>query len=182
MPRSFLAFAAVLAVFAYSPFDRAHAQNTGLGVDPFSLYYGYYLPHAAAMAAQPSPLDSINQATLRRQQSAQTDRSTLYDPISPYGDAESETLSPYSSNRRPMAGAGMAARVPAYDALGNPSNLNARGHGPSQYFNRYARYHPTVKIGRGPNRNIASVRSGRAGIGGGGMPSMPSMPSMPGPR
>jgi len=182
MPRSFLAFAATLAVLAYAPFDRAHAQNTGLGADPFSLYYGYYLPHAAAMAAQPSPLDTINQATLRRQQNAQTDRTTLYDPISPYGDAESDTLSPYSSNRRPLAGGRASGRLPMFDQLGNPSNTNARGHGPTMYFNRTAGYHPTQKVGRGPNRNLASIRSGRGGGMGGGMPAMPTMPTAPGPR
>lgn len=178
MPRAFLAFATVFVVLVLAPFHQAEAQN-GLGVDPFSLYYGYYLPHAAAMAAQPSPLDTINQATLRRQQSAQTDRTTLYDPISPYGDAESDTMSPYSSGRRPLGG--LSSRGPMFDATGSPSNLNARGHGPTMYFNRTARYHPTQRIGRGPNRNIASVRSGRGGgaMGGGGMPSMPSMP---GPR
>jgi hypothetical protein len=179
MPRPFLAFTAALAVLTFAPFNSAHAQNNGLGVDPFSLYYGYYLPHAAAMAAQPSPLDTINQATLRRQQTAQTDRTTLYDPISPYGDADSDTFSPYSANRRPLAGGRVSGRQPMFDQLGNPANTNARGHGPTMYFNRTAGYHPTQKVGRGPNRNIANIRSAR---GGGGMPSMPSMPSMPGPR
>jgi hypothetical protein len=181
MPRAFLAIAAALLVLAFSPFDQARAQNTGLGADPFSLYYGYYLPHAAAMAAQPSPLDSINQATMRRQQNAQTDRSTLYDPISPYGDADSDTLSPYSSNRRSLGG--LTTRTPMYDNTGNPVNPNAKGHGPTQYYNRIARYHPTMKIGRGPNHNIGNVRYKRGGgIGGGGGAGMPSMPSMPGPR
>jgi hypothetical protein len=181
MRRPFLALAATLAIVVLAPCERAFAQNTGLGADPFSLYYGYYLPHAAAMAAQPSPLDAINQQTLRRQQSAQTDRSTLYDPISPYGDSESDTFSPYSSRRPPGA---LMNRPPMFDQQGNPSNANARGHGPTMYYNRTARYHPTLKIGRGPNRNVAATRApsrggGGAGFGGGGMPSMPSFP---GPR
>ena len=57
MPRPFLALAAALAIVGLAPSNRSFAQNSGLGADPFSLYYGYYLPHAAAIAAQPSPLD-----------------------------------------------------------------------------------------------------------------------------
>ena len=38
----------------------------GLGGDPFSLYYGYYLPQQAALAAQATPLDTINAATAAR--------------------------------------------------------------------------------------------------------------------
>ncbi len=174
MRRALLGLAAGLAIIGWSPGREAHAQTTGnLGSDPFSLYFGYYLPHAAAIAAQPTPMDTINQNIAQRQVAAQTDRSALYDPISPFGAEDDDPLAPYSAKR------GGERRSKNQGFTYGSGNDTARGGGPSMYFNRTARYHPTLRTGRGPNRNLASIRSGR---GGGGMPSMPSMPSMPGPR
>ena len=84
----------------------ANAQIGGIGVgaDPFSFYYGYYLPHAQYMAAQPSVLDPINRVTANRQFAAANDRSTLYDPISPYGEDDLDPLRPYSSSRSDRLG------------------------------------------------------------------------------
>ncbi len=178
-PRFGLAVA--LGVFLLIPAGRAHAQLAGgLGNDPFSLYYGFYLPHQAAIAAQPTPLDTINAVTAARQFTAVTDRAALYDPISPYSDEELDPLAPFSARR----GRGRTATIP------NFAN-NARGTGPALYYNRLARYYPNLRsTGRGPNRNLAHVRSGRFGGGGGGisggfsggmpMPSSSSFPGGPG--
>jgi len=167
--RSLLALIAIASVGLVLPGGRARAQviNNG-GVDPFSLYYGYYLPHQAALAAQPTPLDTINQITAQRQYAAVTDRAGLYDPVSPYGgDEELDPLRPYS----PKRGGERIARPYSYSAS---SATNSSGTGPRMYYNRTAQYHPNVRSGRGANRNLATVRSGRGGgnFGGGGMPGM----------
>src|SRR4051812_16988966 len=89
--RPLLALAVVSAVSLVVPTGRAQAQLLGVGangVDPFNFYFGYYLPHQAYIAAQPTPLDTINQITAQRQAAALTDRAGLYDPISPYGSEE----------------------------------------------------------------------------------------------
>jgi hypothetical protein len=181
MRRPFLGFAAALAIVTLAPADRAHAQFTGAGGDPFSLYYGYYLPHQAYIAAQPTPLDTINQVTAARQYTAQTDRAALYDPISPYGEEDLDPLRPYSDRR----GRERTPRVQGFSYGGNDPSSNTRGTGPALYYNRTARYFPTLRTGRGPNRNIAAMRAPqRGGMGMGGGMGMPSMtPSMtPGPR
>jgi len=173
--RPFLLWASVLAVVSLTPAGRASAQVvTGGSVDPFSFYYGYYLPHQAYIAAQPRPLDSINQMVATRQYTAQTDRSALYDPISPYGEEELDPLRPYSAQR----GKERLARPQqfAYGTQGGAAS-NAMGHGPAMYYSRTARYFPTLRTGRGPNRNVAAVRQSRGA--GAAMPSMPSMPQPP---
>jgi hypothetical protein len=163
--RPLLALAVTLAISLLVPTSWAHAQilSGAGGVDPFSFYYGYYLPHQAAVAAQPTPLDTINQITAQRQYAAVTDRAGLYDPISPYGDEQVDPLSPYSPKR-------------GGERLGRPQTFanatsNAQGRGPALYYNRTSRYHPNARSGQGPNRNLATTRSGRGGGGGmgGGM-------------
>ena len=77
--------AAALTLAVLVPTQRASAQ-LGVGSDVFSFYYGYYLPHQAYMAQQTTPLDTLNQISAVRQYNADTDRTSLYDPISPYGD------------------------------------------------------------------------------------------------
>src|SRR3954466_14076791 len=137
--RSFLALAAVAAVGLGLPAGRAHAQFPNGGVDPFALYYGYYLPHQAAIAAQSTPLDTINQITAQRQYAAVTDRAGLYDPISPYGDDELDPLRPYS----PKRGGDRVLRPQSFAS----STSNAQGTGPALYYNRTARYYPNQKAG-----------------------------------
>jgi hypothetical protein len=168
--RPLLTLTAALAVCSLIPTSQARAQLTG--GDPFTLYFGYYLPHQAAIAAQPTPLDTINQITAQRQFAAITDRAGLYDPISPYADEELDPLRPYSAKR----GGERVAKPHTFAS----STSNALGSGPALYYNRTARYYPGQKLGRGPNRNLAAIRSGRGGGLGGGA-SMPTSPS-PGPR
>jgi len=168
-PRFGLAVA--LGVCLLIPGSRVHAQAGNLGSDPFSFYYGYYLPHQAAIAAQPTPLDTINAITQQRQFNAVTNRAALYDPISPYAEEDLDPLTPYGAQRGRARG---TQTTPGFAS-------NARGSGPGLYFNRTGRYHPALanRVPRGPNRNIAAVRGSRLGGGGGGIPSIPSLP---GPR
>jgi hypothetical protein len=160
---------ALLAVATFLPAGRSSAQVLGgVGTDPFSFYYGYYLPHQAMVAAQPTPLDTINQLTAVRGYQAQTDRAALYDPISPYGGEEDDPFRP--GGRR---GGERIARVQSFGVggMGGPDQSNTRGTGPSAYYNRTARYFPSLRVGRGPNRNLAAARPGRGGMG---MPATPN--------
>jgi len=139
----------------------SQAQGIGNFNDPFTFYYGFYLPHQAAIAAQPTPMDTLNAVTAARQYNAPANRSGMFDPVSPYGMDEPDLFG--------AGGRGLG------QAMSTPSmNSNARGTGPALYYNRTARYFPGMRQGRGPNRNI-SVGSGRRGMSG------PSAPGMPGP-
>jgi hypothetical protein len=175
MRRSFAVGAATLVLVVVTQPEQALAQvGTGVGADPFSFYYGYYLPHQAYIAAQPRAIDPINQVVANRQYTAQTDRAALYDPISPYGDEESDPF-------RPNAQGGRERRTGAQNFTMGGNSSNANGNGPAMYYNRTARYFPALRAGRGPNRNVAAVRGPRGG--GGGMGGMPQMPNpTPGPR
>src|SRR6516162_11291980 len=91
----------ICLVFATPP-ATAQLLGTGFangGIDPFSFYYGYYLPHQAAVAAQTTPLDTLNQITAQRQINALQERAGLYDPISAYGEEELDPNRPYSARR-----------------------------------------------------------------------------------
>jgi len=144
----------------------SQAQGLGNFSDPFTFYYGFYLPHQAAIAAQPTPMDTLNAVTAARQYNAPTNRSGMFDPVSPYGLEDPNLFGVGGSGGRGR-GAGAAASPPEMTS-------NARGTGPALHYNRTARYFPGLRVGRGPNSNI-SVGSPRRG-----MYSGPSMPSMPG--
>jgi hypothetical protein len=164
--RPLLALVVAVATCPFLPPPRAEAQGilgSGTvfpngGVDPFSFYYGYYLPHQAAIAAQPTPLDTINQVTAARQFSALSERQGLYDPISPYGEDELDPNRPYSAKR----GGDKASR----SYLHPVATSNIRGTGPGLYYARTARYYPQLRSGKGANRNLATTRRG-SGFGGG---------------
>src|SRR5271156_4483833 len=152
--RPLLALVVTLAACSILPCPRAKAQGllgtSGFasgGIDPFSFYYGYYLPHQAAIAAQPTPLDTINQVTAARQFTALSERAGLYDPISPYGEEDLDPPRPYSARR----GGEKIARPFSFPV----TTSNLRGTGPALYYTRTARYYPQLRAGHGPNRNIA---------------------------
>jgi hypothetical protein len=173
MRRPILGLAAAAAIVLLVPAGRAHGQ-AGVGADPFSFYYGYYLPHQAAMAARPTPLDTINNVTAQRQYAAQTDRSALYDPISPYAEDESDPFRSYGGGRRGGGGGGGGPRIQSFTY--GKDNSNTRGEGPAMFYNRTARYFPTLRAGRGPNQNLAADRPHRGFSRGGGMGmGMPGM-------
>ncbi len=169
--RPILALIVTVAACCFVLTPRGEAQILGAtasgfangGVDPFSFYYGYYLPHQAAIAAQPTPLDTINQVTAARQFTALSERQGLYDPISPYGEEDLDPSRPYSARR----GGDKGARAYSFPV----TTSNIRGTGPGLYYARTARYYPQLRTGKGPNRNIAVTRrgGGMGGMGGGGM-------------
>ncbi|MHC5538614.1 hypothetical protein ACYOEI_10360 [Singulisphaera rosea] len=173
MRRPLFGLAVLLGCSLLSPANRAQAQ--GFGADPFSLYYGYYLPHQAAIAAQATPIDTINAATEARAPVVSSDREGLYDPISPYGEEDFEPIRG-GSNRTRVERKARSHTFPTntHSAMAN-RGLGASG----AYFNRTPSYYPTLRKGSYPNHNLAVGRPHR---GRGGMSSMPSMPSMPGPR
>lgn len=186
MRRGILSLGAALAIVLLMPKGEARAQAPGFGSDPFQLYYGWYLPNQMYQAQQPTPMDSINQQSMRRQSNIQAERSGLYDPVSPFGEDELDPLSPYAP-RRPAGRSGPLMQNTARTAFQDARTLVARGGGTTVHFNRLAGYYAEHRIGRGPNRNIPPVRQRPGGFGGGGgmggmpgMPSMPSAPSMPG--
>jgi hypothetical protein len=166
MGRLHLGLALALGAFLLLPASRAHAQ---LPTDPFQAYFGFYLPHQAAVAAQSTPLDTINAAQAARQFTAAADRTGLYDPINPYGEEDVDPLRPYSRSGRERL-------IRPHTFPTSTVNARQRGSAPPVYYGRSTRYYPTLRAGVGPNRNLAVSRSNRGGM------SMPSMPSMPGPR
>jgi hypothetical protein len=171
MRRPLLGLAILSVIALLAPANRSYAQLTSGSVDPFSLYYGYYLPQQAALAAQATPLDTINAATAARIPVV-TDRSALYDPNSPFAEDEYDILHPYSSRR----GRERVARPHVFPT--NTTFARTGRLGPAAvYYNRTARYYSTLRPGQNPNRNLAVTRRGGS-FGGGGM----GMPSMPGPR
>lgn len=175
MRRVIVGLAAALTCAILLPAQRASAQGmgagAGVGTDVFSFYYGYYLPNAAFQAAQPRTMDTLNQITAIRQFNAQTDRTSLYDPISPYAEDEDQFSERGRQARGGMGGGGRSSN----DSRFGGSMI--RGAGPSQYYGRTAQYFPGMRVGRGPNRNLATLN--RRSGGGMGMPSMGGMGGMP---
>jgi len=158
MRRPMIGLAVAFGFFLLAPASQAQVGNFS---DPFTFYYGFYLPHQAAIAAQPTPMDTINAVTAARQYNAPTNRTGMFDPISPYGIDDTDIFGAGGRGR------GAAKSSPAM-------NSNARGTGPALYYSRTARYFPGIRVGRGPNRNLSVGHTRR---GGGGVPSMPSRPS-----
>ena len=83
MRRPMIGLAVALGFSLLAP--ASQAQGFGNFSDPFTSYYGFYLPHQAAIAAQPTPMDTINAVTAARQYNAPTNRTGMFDPVSPYG-------------------------------------------------------------------------------------------------
>jgi hypothetical protein len=155
----------------------AQGAGTGLGGiggifnDPFTFYYAFYLPNQQLQAMRPSPMDSINDATVMRQYYAQNERRNLYNPGSPYSDQNYDPLHPYSRQQ------GTERVAKPFRFSYNPSN--ASGTGPGLYYGRAAQYFPGLRAGRGANANVyskggasrpkGSRMGGGGGMGGGGM-------------
>src|SRR5271166_5935836 len=101
-----LLFLSLLGVALAPALARAQAQatiaNGGLGnigaIDPFTFYYAYYLPNQQMQAMRPTPMDTINQAVVDRQYYAQTQKQSLFNPISPYAE-DYDPLRPYSQQQ-----------------------------------------------------------------------------------
>src|SRR5208283_1617205 len=93
-------FLSCLGVALAPALARAQATVPGAALgnianDPFTFYYAYYLPNQQIQAMRPSPMDTINQAVIDRQYYAQTQKQSLFNPISPYAE-DYDPLRPYS--------------------------------------------------------------------------------------
>src|SRR5947209_6838977 len=99
MRRPMFGLAFALGVLAFAP--AAQAQGVGFS-DPFFLYYGFYLPRQASIAAQPSTPSMIGDVAAARQNYALADRAGLYDPIqSPLNQIDpSSPFNPRNSPQR----------------------------------------------------------------------------------
>lgn len=154
MRRNLVGLAVVLGLSAFAP--PANAQ-LGVFSDPFSLYYGFYLPRQAALATQRTSQDIINDGAIARQQNViGAERSSLYEDIQPFALDELDPSKPFGRTRG--MGRSYEHRAPA--TFGNAK----AGMGHPAYFNNGAsQYHPGLAAGRGPNQNVRT----RGGAGGG---------------
>jgi hypothetical protein len=156
----------MLLVCLWGLSGRAEAQLLGSGStdvlsDPFAFYYAIYLPNQQLQSLRPGPLDAVDNAMVARQYYAQTQRRSLYNPISPYSETY-DPLNPYSAQ-------GQERIARPFRFVQDPSN--STGDGPSLYYNRVAQYFPDLasRQQRRPNANVAPIRrGGRGGRGGGG--------------
>jgi hypothetical protein len=164
--------AAFAVVAAWS--NTSSAQTSGGFDDPFFLYFSYFLPRQAALAAQPNVNDTINQNVANNQVNARTNRSGIYDPNGGYGAFDN--YDPNDTFERPGGARGINQSRRGFRGL--PST-NIAGRGPALYYNRAAQFYPSLRNGTGPNRNLAVT--GRGVRGGGSVPSAASGMSQ-GPR
>ena len=166
--RILLCLAMIGGLSALAP--MAEAQIVGGGVDPFSQYFGFYLPRQAALAAQPTTPQMINQVAVARQEIVQQDRSGLYNPgASPFFPNGYDPLNPFSGNR----GAEHLPRLSSNLIGGRSSSTPS----PAAFYNRTGTYYPTYRASSGPNANQVKSRfgggsagrgiSGVSGLGGG---------------
>jgi hypothetical protein len=146
----------VLGLFAVA--SPAEAQFiTGSNYNPFNLYYGWYLPQQAALAARPRPSDAINVLSAARQRTASTERSTLYDPAGGYGLTDRfDPSMPFADRQQVRRGSGGLATM----------GTNVNGAGPGAYYNRASSFFPGLRAGRGPNANAAAAPVRQGGFGG----------------
>jgi hypothetical protein len=145
MRRIFVGLMVMVGLSAFAPEGRAQVLSN----DPFFLYYGYFLPRQAAIAATPLAQDTIRAYSAERQFTAVTERQGLYDPIQPFGVSDLDPNAPFAGRAR----GGRPARQGFV-------NLNLNGTGPPQYYNRTQAYYPGLRTGRSNNANIP--RGGRS--------------------
>ena len=158
MRHGFLGLAVVLGLGTFS--TPAKAQDGGFS-DPFFLYYGYYLPRQAALAAQPQVEDYYRQRSAERQYTALTDREGgLTDPLGGSIFDQDDPTAAFGTR----SGRSRLVRTTPTGMV----NQNLTGAGTAGYFNRTGSYYPTIRSGRGRN-NASRANSALSAIGGGGM-------------
>lgn len=136
MRRPMFGLAIVLGALTLAPAEGRAQFVDGTG-DPFFLYYGFYLPRQAALAATPRPEMTVNSMAAIRQENALTERAGLYDPVSPFGSGTFDPSRPFGDRTAGRRGGGMA---------GSGTSIN--GSGPPLYYNRTAAYYPNLRTGR----------------------------------
>lgn len=170
MRRSLVALAVFFGLGLVGSPSTAQAQFNSFA-DPFTFYYGYFIPSQAYQASIPKAEDTVRMYSAQRQASALTERAGLYDPVGSMGG--DDLLRSFGD---PSARGGSPARMTRTNPMG-VVNTHVNGSGPTGYYNRVNTYHPNLRLGRGANRSIAPIGGPRrGGMGGFGMPSMtPSM-------
>jgi hypothetical protein len=173
MRQAFVGLVVVLGVASLG--TTAKAQDAGGFADPFALYYGFYLPRQAALAAQPQPEDNLRDVAAQRQYSALRERAGLDQPVGVLGEDDLDPYRPFGSAR------GRSAGMKAAVTRDGRSNTNLRGGGHPSYFNRglAKNYFPGHKSGiaaaapRAPTPRTMGLSGalrppGRGGMGGAG--------------
>lgn len=140
MRPTLIGLAVVLGLGTFA--TTSHAQD-GFS-DPFFLYYSFYLPRQAALAAQPTPEDFIRYNNTQRQVDIQSERRGLYEPIGTIGLDELDPSRPYGVR----SGSSRLVRTSASGLV----STNLTGHGPASHYNRTAAYYPTMRTGLGRGR------------------------------
>ena len=163
-----LAVALLGLTFGTSPGRAQAVGGSGVFSDPFSLYYGLYLPRQAAIASQTTSTDIIGAASVNQQASIlESDRANgLFGDIQPFGIEDLDPTNTFGAKRNRA----LMNRVATH-------SQGRSGHGPPRYYgtsNGITRYYPNMKSGNGANRNTAMTRgtvgqSGRSGLMGMGM-------------
>lgn len=180
MRRVILGLAVVLGLSASASSVQAQNVNGGFS-DPFFLYYGFFLPRQAAMAATPGPELMINNQAAAMQQAALTDRAGLLDPIGGFGADEFDSSRPFSDRSK-----GLRRKRLSPNGL---QTTNINGSGPATHYNRTMNYYPTLRTGRmaargnmqgsgSRGRNTGGpppMAGGMGGMGGMGMPNIGGM-------
>lgn len=172
--RILLGLAVVGGLFALTPSAEAQSFTQGFN-DPFFQYYGFYLPRQAALAAQPTTPQMLNDVAVARQNIVQQDRSGLYNPgVSPYMSDSYDPMNPFSR----QGGEQRLPRLSGQLIGGRSSSIPA----PDLFYNRTSSYYPTFRSGNSANRTMVGQRNGlsRAGAGMGGMNAMSNMGGMMG--
>jgi len=172
MRRTLIGLAVVIGLSATAKSSRA--QDGGFS-DPFFLYYGFYLPRQAALAAQPQPDDQIRAQSAQRQYEVRSERQGLYDPGGGLGLDDLDPLRPFGQR----SGSSRLARTTPTGIV----SQNLTGRGPAGYYMRHNSYYPTMRVGRGRNAGTSGVALGGGmsaprGMGGMGGMSMPPTTSI----
>ncbi len=147
-----LIFAAALSLCAFGPIATSDAQfgNGGFGSDPFSSYYGYYVPQQQSFAAQLSQgaVAGINLNAADRRASALTQRAQFQSQ--PYGAYDPSQYGPETLGvRRPL-------HPPTIVVPGQPSTaIPAAG-----YYSRTGSYYGIAGLRTGLPGTVARPPAG----------------------
>ena len=163
MASRIVGLAVLLGLLTLAP--PARAQGLGGFDDPFTLYYGFFLPRQAALAATPRPEQTVNAMASIRQERIANERAGLYDPIIP----------PWANNNDPadIQGNRRAGKRPGGVAFNSGVGSNL-GPGVSKYYGRTPTGYKQLPSGRSRGANASLAVGSRRGGGGGARGMVPS--------
>lgn len=149
MRKTLILVAVVAAASATASSARAQSGFN----DPFALYYGWYLPSQASLAARPTVENNL------RFYSAQRQANVLADREDPFRDNRIIGIDELDPNR-PLAGVGRPRRMIPHSGI---SNSNLRGSGVAGYHNSVTNYYPGLANRAGSSTSAAPMNVGRTG-------------------